>query len=876
MTETNIHGGDARAAAVALGLESVPEIRLDFSVNVNPLGPPRGLRDAVLRGMDSISRYPDARADEAASYLAEAHGVPTESVVAGNGATEIFGWIVQALRPRSAGWVDPCYAGYAEVCRALGVAGRPVENMCPPDPTDMLFVGTPNNPTGTLIDPDELRAAATANPERWFVVDESFMDFVPNASDRTLIRRGVRARADLASNVIVVKSLTKFFCIPGLRLGMAYAEEQTMARIKAVRLPWSVNALAQAAARELYADADYVSRTRTLTAELRESFARELAALAGFKVHPSAANFFLVELPPAWTSLSFQKAMLEQGILVRAGHTFAGLSDRFCRLAVRPEEEMQEFLRVLRRVVGAPCAPATPASALRSLRRGKQGRRGRAVMVVGTTSHAGKSVVAAGLCRYFARRGVRVAPFKAQNMALNSFVTDEGGEMGRAQVVQARAAGVAPHTDMNPVLLKPLGEAGSQVIVNGRPIGNFPAREYYAMKERMRTAAHDAYDRLAAQYELIVLEGAGSPAEINLLAEDFVNLDMADYAGAVAVLVADIDRGGVFASIYGTLELLPRRLRRLVRGVIVNKFRGDVSLLESGIAEIEARTGVPVLGVLPYERELRVEDEDSLGLDDRRQEADVALDIVVIRLPRISNFTDFIALEALPGVGVRYETDVCRLGSPDLVILPGSKNTCADLRWLLDGGWGGALQTARDAGVPIVGICGGYQLLGLSLSDPAGVEGRVFEKEEALGLLPVRTIMAGSKTLARVEGEVADDLPFAPAGTPFEGYEIHMGRTTVEEAATAPLRIAHRQGRSADERVGCASEDGLVFGCYVHGLFDRVELRRSLIEWLCARKNLPREQWPEAESAEADPFDLLADRLAQHVDMHALRVGVGL
>lgn len=497
-----------------------------------------------------------------------------------------------------------------------------------------------------------------------------------------------------------------------------------------------------------------------------------------------------------------------------------------------------------------------------------------ALMVVGTTSHAGKSVVATGLCRYFARRGVGVAPFKAQNMALNSFVTADGGEMGRSQVVQAEAAGVPPHTDMNPVLLKPMGRAGSQVVVNGRAIGNVPTEAYYAMKVRMRTAAHAAYDRLAEQFELIVMEGAGSPAEINLLAEDFVNLDMAAYARAPAVLVADIDRGGVFAIIYGTLELLPPELRRLIKGVIINKFRGDVSLLEPGIRQIEARTGVPVLGVLPFDHGLRIDDEDSLGLDDRRKSAGGVLDIVVVRLPRISNFTDFIALETLAGVGVRYETDAHRVGTPDLVILPGSKNTLGDLQWLADSGWRDALVALREAHVPVFGICGGYQMLGSTVSDPEGVEGATIVEAQALGFLPVRTVMASTKTLVRIEGQTTEAFPFACPGTPLSGYEIHMGQTTRVDGAAVPLLIRPCGEPSAAVPEGCLSRDGLVFGCYVHGLFDHAVLRRGLVEWLCRRKKLPLGEWPPVDATEPDAFERLADLLECHVDMAAIEAMV--
>lgn len=864
MTENSIpnpHGGDPKAVARALGMTQVPDIRLDFSVNINPMGPPACVRAVLSRAIASISHYPPVAAQPAVSALAKAHKVHENSVIVGNGSTEILGWIIQALKPRRPGWIIPCYAGYAEVCAAADITGSSIQVTYPQvgfsvsleevskADADMIFLASPNNPTGVTLDPAAVLDLAARNPARWIVLDESFVDFLPNACDRTLVR------ASLPENLVVVKSLTKFFAIPGLRLGMACANPRTIQRIVKMRLAWSVNALAQSVAEALYHDKEYLDRSREKVATLREEFSRQLVGLPGFTVYPSEANFILVRLPPEWPAPRLQTDLLGQGILIRSCQNFPGLGEGYCRFAVRPREEIEVFMDAIRALVlkigGGRVAPKQKIPA---------------IMVVGTMSNSGKSIVAAGLCRYFARRGYAVAPFKAQNMSLNSFVTREGGEMGRAQVVQARAARIEPHTDMNPVLLKPMGESGSQVIVNGRPIGNFTAPAYYKMKSHIRTAILDAYDRLAGQHELIILEGAGSPAEINLQTEDLVNMSMAEYAGASVILVADIDRGGVFASIYGTVSLLPEKHRRLLSGIVINKFRGDKSLLDSGIRQIEEMTGVPVLGILPYVRDLRIEDEDSLCLENRQRETAPILDVVVIRLPRISNFTDFLPLEKTPGVRLRYVSQAPELGKPDLIIIPGTKNTRADLRFLRDSGWADALEITRQNQVPIFGICGGYQMLGDRVTDPLGVEG---EKGEEAGLcfLPVSTVLEREKELAQVSGITTADYPFAGAGTPFEGYEIHAGRTTVAKQIKRPLTIMQRLLERRNDPEGAVSANGLIFGCYVHGLFDNDGLRTQLIEWLCRRKGVASLSATPSPDAPGNELDRLADLLEEHVDM---------
>jgi cobyric acid synthase CobQ/L-threonine-O-3-phosphate decarboxylase len=857
------HGGDPAATARALGLSSVPAIHLDFSVSINPLGPPPAVAALLGSSLDRITHYPETDAITAAAALARAHQVSPDRILVGNGSTELFAWIVQTLAPLCPAWIEPTYAGYAEVCRAAGRPGLSLRPEISGDETvlsspdlpcltrwlsaihpevDLLFLGSPNNPTGTLLPPNAVLELARSRPQRWIVLDESFMDFTEAAETATLIRN------DLPPNLIVVKSLTKFFAIPGLRLGMACGHPETVRRVEAARLPWSVNALAQAAALELYRDRDYITRSRTETSRLRRLLA-DTVSVFGWYALPSTANFFLVRLPADQPASRVQRDLLARGILIRSCAAFPGLGERYGRLAVRPEEEIQALAAALR---NSPTKPRTPA-----------------LMVVGTTSHAGKSLTAAALCRYFARKGRRVAPFKAQNMALNSFVTREGGEMGRAQVVQARAAGIEPHTDMNPVLLKPQSEDGSQVIVDGRPIGTMNARSYYTLKPTVRAAALAAYDRLSSRHELIILEGAGSPAEINLLEEDFVNMAMADHAGAHVLLVADIDRGGVFASIFGTVHLLPPRYRRLLKGIIINKFRGDVSLLDSGIQQIERLTGVPVLGVLPFVKDLDLEDEDSLGLDDRTSRAGAALDIVVIRLPHISNYTDFLTLEGEPGVSLRYVERTADLGNPDFIFLPGTKNTRGDLRFLRESGFSEALTAAEARMIPIFGICGGYQMLGTRVSDPHGIEGAPGDSD-GLGLLPVTTTLEPEKELAQISGNTLGALPFAAGGTPFKGYEIHAGRTHAAPGTVPAVAVTFRRDTPVLETGGAVSANRLVAGCYVHGLFDDPELRRQLLIWLHRRKGIIPAASAAVPVGSGSTFDRLADLLGHHLDMNRI------
>ncbi|MHB9022714.1 MAG: cobyric acid synthase [Armatimonadota bacterium] len=490
------------------------------------------------------------------------------------------------------------------------------------------------------------------------------------------------------------------------------------------------------------------------------------------------------------------------------------------------------------------------------------------VMIQGTTSHAGKSVLTAALCRIYARRGLRVAPFKAQNMALNSYVTPEGGEIGRAQAYQAAAAGIEPHVDMNPILLKPNSQTGSQVIILGKPLANMAVREYHAFQKTVWPTVTAALDRLREQYDLVVIEGAGSPAEINLREQDIVNMKVARYANCPVLLVGDIDRGGVFASLLGTTLLVTDEEKALIKAFIINKFRGDASLLDSGLTFIQQRTGIPTLGVIPYLQNWHGEEEDSLGVEDRRRrKKDAPLVIAVVRLPFISNFTDFDALADEEDVAVRYALTPTELEGADALILPGTKSTIDDLGWLRQSGMADALLHQVGRGIPLIGICGGYQMLGRSILDPYGVESATPEIA-GLGLLPVDTEFAGEKRTVRAQGQLTGGA-LAPVGTPAHGYEIHMGHSTLAEGTQPLLALRDAEGKEFSD----GAVAGQVCGTYLHGLFDHPLLRRRWLNRLRERKGLA--PLPEAENAILD-IDRLADHVTAYLDMEQLERIIGI
>ena len=491
------------------------------------------------------------------------------------------------------------------------------------------------------------------------------------------------------------------------------------------------------------------------------------------------------------------------------------------------------------------------------------------IMIQGTMSNAGKSLVTAGLCRVFKQDGYKVAPFKSQNMALNSFITKEGLEMGRAQVMQAEACGIEPSVNMNPILLKPTNDVGSQVIVNGEVLGNMSARDYYKKKTELIPHIMEAYNNLAKEYDIIVMEGAGSPAEINLKENDIVNMGMAKLVNAPVFLVGDIDRGGVFASIAGTLMLLEEDERKMIKGTIINKFRGDVNILKPGLDMIEEITKTPVVGVVPY-MELDIDDEDSLSERFNNKGTVDLIDIAVIRLPRISNFTDFNTFEYIPGVSLRYVKSVRELKDPDMIILPGTKNTMEDLKWLRESGLETQILKQAAKGKVIFGICGGYQMLGMELSDPFNVESG--GTMAGIGLLPTKTIFEEEKVRTRVSGNfnevsgILAELSYVE----FEGYEIHMGQTTYDFNEEELTTIDNVNGEDIIKNDGLYKDN--VYGSYIHGIFDKEEVSKAIVESLCIHKGIDYSSIStvDIEKYKEEQYDKLAEGIRNSLDMKAI------
>lgn len=488
----------------------------------------------------------------------------------------------------------------------------------------------------------------------------------------------------------------------------------------------------------------------------------------------------------------------------------------------------------------------------------------KSLMVQGTASDAGKSILVAGLCRIFKQDGYKVVPFKSQNMALNSFITPKGHEMGRAQVFQAEAAKVQPDVRMNPVLLKPTSDRKSQVVFMGEVLTDMDAVEYHEFKQELLPKIKEVYQELSEENDVIVLEGAGSPAEINLNDRDIVNMGMARLVDAPVLLVADIDKGGVFASIYGTIMLIPEEDRHRIKGVIINKFRGDVALLQSGIDMIQDLTKVPVLGVVPY-AQLDIDSEDSVALSQKNRRFDRSkdLDIAIVGLKRMSNFTDFHSLEIQPDVSLRYIMPGDSVGQPDLLILPGSKNTIEDMDYLVQSGLDLDIKRCYDEGRSIFGICGGYQLLGRTLSDPLGVESSIREIS-GLGLLDVTTTFQAVKRTTQVKAEHAGYL--------LEGYEIHMGESTAAPGMIAFSRIVLQNGQGTERLDGAIGNGGQVQGTYLHGVFDNMDWTRHFLNQLRQKKGLsPLDvQVQSFQDFKDQEYDKLADILRESLDMKAI------
>ena len=930
------HGGDLLRMAATAGRD--PASLLDFSVNVRPEGPPEFIRAALFRAMTALAAYPSPHAEEAMLAAARHHGMDASRFVFGSGSNELIHALARVLRKRgvpSVRVVEPAFSEYAIACRLAGIKAIPVwggiieKNQCVPTtdtgkdeavPTrDLLdaltdapegsavFLANPGNPSGLFRTPEECLRLMSSRSDLLWIIDEAFVEYAGTETEASVLQR-------LPKNGIVLRSLTKFHAVPGVRLGYLAADAELAQAIRDELPAWSVNAFALAAAQAVFADtSDFTAQTRAENAERRADLAAALSSLPGIEVYPSAANYVLFRWPGAPRNL-LGILLKRFGIAVRDCSNYHGLKDgSWFRAAVRfPEDHrrLAEALSAIRETthgVSSSPLPETPASPesgnkdsinIKVLGRGGMGAWGKggespspegfllpspgisrrpprhtpALMLQGTSSNAGKSILAAAYCRIFRQDGYSVAPFKAQNMSLNSGVTASGDEMGRAQIVQAQAALVDPDARMNPILLKPHSDTGSQVVVLGQPIGHMGVLDYFKKKKELWKTVTEAYDSLAADHDVMVLEGAGSPGEINLKEHDVVNMRMAEHARASVLLVGDIDRGGVYASFLGTWMTFTDAERRLLTGYIVNRFRGDASLLGPAHEYMLDHTGTPVLGTIPYIRDLNIPEEDMAGFSwghtDCGEKKAGTLDIAVVMLRHVSNYTDFAPLAAEPDVRLRPVRRAEEWGDPDVVMLPGSKSVVPDLDDLRRSGLADNILGHAERGKWIFGICGGLQILGRAILDPHGIESAAPEVP-GLGLMDLRSTFAADKTLVRVARAET------PLGVPSGGYEIHHGLTDHGPSALPLFLRADRAYPSEAERI-CGYVSGRRWATYLHGVFDDDAFRRAWLDHVRADIGLAPQGRQLAAYDLEKALDRLADIVREHSDMETIYQSMGL
>lgn len=884
------HGGNLLDMAAMSG--RAPGSLLDFSVNIRPEGAPDFIRAAMVRAVAALAAYPSPHAEEACEAAARCHGLPASHFAFGNGSNECIHALGRALKKRGAPVaciIEPAFSEYALACRLAGldivaVWGGIIEGEAPdPDlplsgkgalsvqdlldavavapPGSAVFLANPGNPSGQLREPDDCLALMAARPDLVWIIDEAFIEYAgPEAEVSVLCR--------MPENGVVLRSLTKFHAVPGLRLGYLAASAELAKAVRAEMPAWNVNAFALAAAVAALDDtSDFADLTRAENAARRADLVAALSALPGVAVFPSAANYVLFRLTD--TPRDLYGALLRRfGIAVRDCSNYYGLEDgTWFRAAVRFPEDHQRLAGALQEIMRDTGARAASSARTQARVPASVPAPVPALMLQGTSSNAGKSILAAAYCRIFRQDGYSVAPFKAQNMSLNSGVTAMGDEMGRAQIVQAQAARVDPDARMNPILLKPQSDTGSQVIVLGKPIGCLGVHEYFRKKADLWDTVTGAYNALAAEHDVMVLEGAGSPGEVNLKSHDLVNMRMADYARASVLLVGDIDRGGVYASFLGTWMTFTDAERRLLTGYIVNRFRGDASLLAPAHMHMFEHTGAPVLGVIPYIRDLNIPEEDMAGFSwgqsaDPGPKESGALDIAVVMLRHVSNYTDFAPLAAEPDVRLRPVRGVEEWGDPDVVMLPGSKSVVADLEDLRRTGLADKITAHAEGGKWIFGICGGLQIMGRAILDPGGVESSTVEVA-GLGLMDLRSTFAADKTLVRVERAET------PLGCASGGYEIHHG---VTEHGPSALPLFLRSGPVWTSEAGrvCGYVSGRRWATYLHGVFDDDAFRRAWIEHVRSDLGLPAQGGGQARYDLEKALDRLADIVRENSDMKAI------
>ncbi|MBF0362464.1 MAG: cobyric acid synthase [Oligoflexia bacterium] len=865
----DVHGGEIYKLARELNCSS--KDILDFSANINPFGFPDWTRIHINRFISELVHYPERDYFELKNKIAKCYFSHQSNIVVANGLSEIFAFLPYIFSERTpivpvpsfSEYVRPWFSTKTKVItvplreeddfEVTSMIWSQLENhiVNVGEKNSIVYLGHPNNPTGKCLHVDQLRAFILKHPQAIFVIDEAFIDFVEK-----------KKNLDFLENVIILRSLTKILAIPGLRLAFAICNSSLAKKIQDVLPSWNVNTLAAMLGceyfdNELRNDFSFSKEVSEQVSILRDDLLANLNNILPpqqLRVFASEANFILLKFLNRSSKEVVSKLIKEHKIAVRDASTFPALSDGFIRVAVRGAKENSQLLKGLGAYASANSRVNVRVNA-----------RANSLMLVGTGSSVGKSILTAGLLRIFYQDGLSVAPFKAQNMSLNSYVTIRGEEIGRAQGLQAQAAGVVADSRMNPILLKPNSDSGSQVILNGKPIANMHYTRYAQFKSN---GAFDevkkAYDSLREEYQLVVMEGAGSISEVNLKQNDLVNLNMAKYANATCYLVGDIDRGGVFGQFVGSIATLAEWEKKLIKGLIINRFRGIESLLKDGIDYLEDNLGVPVLGVVPYLKDIKLPDEDSMEFQGEKFHDDSLLgdriDIAVIDLPKISNFTDLDPFIYEKDVRLRIVKNVMELGEPDLIIIPGSKNVISDYLNLCERGLDSAIcRLVRSKRSMVFGICGGFQMLGLKITDPYKIES--MESADTLGLglglglLPIETVLEKNKTLLQTKG-IHQESKLSVSG-----YEIHHGVSrvvgecvvTIDNMDATPLAFA--------------SIDGQIHGSYLHGIFDEDQFRRYFLDQIHIRKGqVPIEKVTYAYSVEKN-LDALALALRKSLDI---------
>ncbi|EPG73664.1 cobyric acid synthase CobQ [Leptospira fainei serovar Hurstbridge str. BUT 6] len=828
MEESNsrTHGGniDSLAKRLACSREEI----LDFSANLNPLGFPDWLRPLINSQISNLAYYPDIGYESVKNAVETGWGIPANELVLGNGASELLTFLPKIMEFEYAILPVPSYSDYERVLQKNSIRFEYLESQkeanfdldydrlealikSDSEKNKLIILGHPNNPTGRLLNNTKIENLARRYPDTFWIIDESFLDFCTGAES---------FRKNRPRNMAILWSLTKILSIPGLRAGMCIADSNICERLTDLLPPWSLNRLAASVIEKAAEDPKFFEQSRNLLDRLKKPFFEQLNSISQLTVFPSETNFFLIKLSSPEVSVTdLKEKLLEKyKISIRDCEKIPGLGSGFFRLAIRNEDDNRFLIQALLEILKLP-------SVFTACLRKKP-----ALMIQGTASNVGKSLITAAFCRILRQDGIRVAPFKSQNMALNSFVTVDGLEIGRAQALQAQAAGVPADVRMNPVLLKPSSEKDSQVILNGKPLAAMDFRDYTNFKPKAFEQVMRSYDSLSDEFEVIVLEGAGSVSEVNLKGNDIVNMRMAQYAQAKVLLVGNIDHGGVFGALVGSLETMAEWERKLVSGFIINRFRGIPELLNPGIQYLKTYTNKPVFGIIPHFEGLGLPEEDSLEFKSGNLSDESPLrnriDIALIDTPRISNHTDADALRLEEDVRLRIVKSAQELGSPDVLILPGSKNVASDMHYLRTSGFSEKiLKMSRDGVTEIVGICGGYQILGTKIHDPYKIESASVTTN-GLSLLPIETTLEKEKILKQVSGK------HLPSEKEVYGYEIHHGNTEVKDSI--PTVIVSHDGI----HLGHSNQNGRVWGTYVHGIFDADEFRRSFLDKIRLRKGM--------------------------------------